>query len=246
MCTEQEVKNTLSQNNRSYSTRPDFVDVLSNGTDITPILARANDIHALNQWIDHFNFGCTGYAAGSMFYQPWHTFYGLVTNAGANRIDVDNGYGYGPMSSGAAQNLTGTNSDWGVAHRTDLNNSLTPVAGDWRTQQGDWRTPTQAEWLYLIQGANRIDKIALAFKYGLARIEVTPGTYVNGLMLIPDKWHWFLMPGGHEFNPFVSGGRKEKTLRQTSVRVSEVWLKRVFEITSRFSCSVRPLPVVSR
>ena len=45
-----------------------------------------------------------------------------------------------------------------------------------------------------------------AFKYGLARIEVSNGNYVNGLMMIPDHWHWFLMPGGHEFNPFVSGG----------------------------------------
>ncbi len=205
MCTEQEVENTLSQNNPSYSTRPDFVNVSQSGTDITPILARANDIHALNQWTDHFNFGNTGYAAGSMFYQPWHTFYGLVTNAGENKINVDNGYGYGPMSSGAAQNLTGTNSDWGVAHRTELNGSLTPVPGDWRTQTGEWRTPTQSEWLYVIEGAKRLDGIDDKYKCGLARIEVSAGNYVNGLMMIPDKWHWFLMPEGLPFTPFIPG-----------------------------------------
>ncbi|MBR4198396.1 MAG: hypothetical protein IKQ94_06450 [Bacteroidales bacterium] len=205
MCTKTEVENTLSQNNaRDHSTDPGFINVPQNGdaSYLSTIEARANAIHALDQWTDHFNFGNTGYNAGSRFYQPWHTFYGLLQNGG---ITVYTGYGYGPVNAySVAQHLAGTNSDWGVYHRTELNNSLTPSGNDWRTHRGDWRTPTQAEWLYLIQGANRIDKIALAFKYGLARIEVTPGTYVNGLMLIPDKWHWFLMPGGHTFQPFIA------------------------------------------
>ena len=207
MCTEQEVINTLSTNEPAQSSQPFYVNIPANGDDshFQAILDRANAIHALDQWTDHFNFGNTGYQAGSEFYQPWHTFYGLLTNATNHVITTGNGYRYGPMSGTTAQHLAGTNSDWGVYHRTELNNSLTPVTGDWRTQRGDWRTPTQAEWLYVIQGANRIDKIAIAFKYGLARIEVTPGTYVNGLMLIPDKWHWFLMPGGFSFKPFEAG-----------------------------------------
>jgi len=203
MCTEQEVKNTLSQNNASYSTRPDYVNAPQDGNSsyLPAIEARANTIHALDQWTDHFNFGCTGYSAGSMFYQPWHTFYGLLQAGG---INVYTGYGYGPVSGGVAQHLTG-NSDWGIAHRTELNNSLTPTGNDWRTHRGEWRTPTQSEWLYVIQGANRIDKITTTFKYGLARIEVSSGNYVNGLMLIPDKWHWFLMPEGLPFQPFIPG-----------------------------------------
>ncbi|MBR5029081.1 MAG: hypothetical protein IKX51_07670, partial [Bacteroidales bacterium] len=95
MCTSAEVENTLSQNNVSYSSRPSYVAVSQNGTDITPIINRANTIHDMDQWTDHFCFGTSGFQAGSIFYQPWHTFYGLVSNAGANRIYTDNGYGYG-------------------------------------------------------------------------------------------------------------------------------------------------------
>ncbi|MBP5240597.1 MAG: hypothetical protein J6Z26_01690 [Bacteroidales bacterium] len=205
MCTEQEVKNTLLCNdNLTQSGQPWFVNVPQDGdaSYLPTINARLDAIHALDQWTDHFNFGCTGYAAGSMFYQPWHTFYGQLQAGGLN---VYTGYGYGPMSGSTAQHLAGTNSDWGVAHRTTLNNSLTPSGNDWRTHRGEWRTPTQSEWLYVIQGAKRLDNIAVAFKYGLARIEVSAGNYVNGLMMIPDKWHWFLMPEAMHFKPFEAG-----------------------------------------
>ena len=137
MCTEQEVKNTLLCNDYlTQSTQPWYVNVPQDGGSeyLATIDARLEAIHALDQWTDHFNFGNTGIAAGSRFYQPWHTFYGLLQAGG---ITVYNGYAYGPMSGSTALHLAGTNSDWGVAHRTTLNNSLAPSGNDWRTHRGD-------------------------------------------------------------------------------------------------------------
>ena len=200
MCTRTEVENTASQS--ASSSYPGYINVPTAGNDLTLVNNRAADIQALNQWTDHFCFGTSGYNSGCIFYEPWHTFYGLATGAG---VSASTGYGYGPMSGGVAQSIAGTNSDWGVAHRTTLNNSLTPSGNDWRTHRGDWRTPTQLEWDYVMAGAKRLDGIDGKFKYGMARIEVSAGTYVNGLMMIPDKWHWFLMPKGLPFKPGANG-----------------------------------------
>ena len=201
MCTRTEVENTASQS--ASSANPGYINVATTSSDLTLVNNRANEIHALNQWTDHFCFGTSGYhPTGTIFYEPWHTFYGLATGAG---VSASTGYGYGPISGGVAQSIAGTNSDWGVYHRSELNTSLTPTGNDWRTHRGDWRTPTQLEWDYVLSGTKRLDGIDGKFKYGMARIEVSAGTYVNGLMMIPDKWHWFLMPKALTFTPGKNG-----------------------------------------
>ena len=200
MCTKTEVENTLSTNVSSEQGEPYYVNATN--SDNQPAWDRANYIHTLSQWTDHFNFGTSGeHATGNAFRYPWHTFYGISLG-----IMEGNGYAYGPWDNNASQDLTGAyaNADWGVNNRTELNNSLTPVAGDWRTQRGDWRTPTQSEWYYCINGSKRID-VDNSYRYGKARIEVSSGNYVNGLMMIPDKWHWFLMPEALPFTPGTGG-----------------------------------------
>lgn len=218
------VENTLSTNESAQSGQPWFVNVPSNSYATNPglfqlVYDRAEAIHQLNQWIDHFCFGTSGEPAfATEFRQPWHTFYGVVTG----KAEPSNAYLFGPWSlANGSESLTGAyaNGDWGVYHRSELNSSLSPVAGDWRTQTGDWRTPTQPEWYYCMTGAKRLDVIDNSKKCALARIEVSAGNYVNGLMLIPDKWHWYFMPENISFTPNDRGGFADNTytLAQWSV-----------------------------
>ncbi len=217
------VENTLSTNDSSQLGRTWFVGVPkgSNATQsqFQRVYDRANNIiRRLNQWTDHFCFGTSGEdPSGTRFRQPWHTFYGSVRG----KADETNGYLYGPMNSNSAQSLTGTyaNGDWGVYHRSELNSSLSPVTGDWRTQRGDWRTLTQPEWYYCITGAKRLDVIDNSKKCALARIEVSARNYVNGLMLIPDKWHWYFMPENISFTPNDRGGFADNTYTLAQWRV---------------------------
>ena len=210
------VENTLSTNESAQHGHTWFVDVPSNSYSAHPeyfqrVYDRADAIHQLNQWIDHFCFGTSGEPAfATEFREPWHTFYGIVTG----KAEPSNAYLYGPWSlANGSESLTGTyaNGDWGVYNRAELNSSLTPVAGDWRTQTGDWRTPTQLEWYYCITGAKRLDIIDNSKKCALARIEVSTGNYVNGLMLIPDKWHWYFMPENISFTPNDRGSFADNT-----------------------------------
>lgn len=122
--------------------------------------ANANASANYGGWIDLFGWATSGWDCGNTYYMPYEQGY------------VDNyslGMGYGPLPVGTAS-LTGeyANCDWGVYN----------AISNGGNKAGMWRTLTQAEWEYLINGRTNA-----ANKYGLACIEGQ-----NGLVVLPDNW----------------------------------------------------------
>lgn len=117
---------------------------------------------------DLFGWGTSGYHDSTdpynTNYQPWSTAVPLVN-------EVDNYFGYGPSISMLSPDLTGpsANYDWG------MNNCI--INGGNREEH--WRTLTQEEWKYLLNG--RITTSCIRFAKAIVN-------NVNGLILLPDDW----------------------------------------------------------
>lgn len=91
--------------------------------------------------------------------------------------------------------INGTTADWGVAHRDELNATISDPdkRGDWRTLTGSYHGdshPEDGEWYYLmhVRAASTVNGVTNA-RYTKARIDVTgSGNWVNGLLLFPDVY----------------------------------------------------------
>lgn len=91
--------------------------------------------------------------------------------------------------------INGTTADWGVAHRVELNATISDPdkRGDWRTLTGSYHGdshPEDGEWYYLmhVRAASSVNGVTNA-RYTKARIDVTgSGNWVNGLLLFPDVY----------------------------------------------------------
>ncbi len=122
-------------------------------------------------WIDLFGWGTSGWNNGNYFYQPYDN-----SNSTSSPYTSSNGYGYGPTDGSTyTYGLTGAyaNADWGVYNRNALNATL-PAA-----EQGDWRTPTKDEWVYILNTRTTCSGV----RYAKATVNG-----VAGLIIVPDNW----------------------------------------------------------
>ena len=85
--------------------------------------------------------------------------------------------------------------DWGFVHNAELNATISDPTKRAGVNVGEtWRTLSAAEYNYVYCGTKRLE-IDGTHKCGLGRIDTTGnGDYANGLFLLPDNMHWFLMP----------------------------------------------------
>lgn len=129
-------------------------------------------ISAVNtDWIDLFNWGTSGWKSGAKHFQPWST--SIIANS-------DYYVGGSP-----ANNLTGSckNGDWGIFN----------AISNGGNHPGIWRTMTQSEWAYLLEGRTNAENLI-----GQATVCET-----KGLVLLPDTW---TLPQGATFTAgFASG-----------------------------------------
>ncbi|MBR5029315.1 MAG: hypothetical protein IKX51_08850, partial [Bacteroidales bacterium] len=182
-------------------------------------------------WTDLFSWGTAGLnTSGALNYGPFNTFWGWVpgaNNNGAAWANQQYGGGFGPVGTNYTvydfseqHNYTGNlwdwsnvnlatgipnvtqgachalDADWGVVHRSELNNRITDAS-----KRGDWRTLSGPEWNYVHYGTKRTEMDG-KYKCGMGRIDTSGnGNYMNGVFLIPDKMHWYLMPPGTSFTP---------------------------------------------
>jgi len=87
------------------------------------------------------------------------------------------------------------NSDyWAYGNYNSNLDSQTPAIADWgynaisnggNTENIGWRTLTQPEWQYLL--TSRVTTSGI--RYAKGRIEISAGSYVNGLIMLPDDWN---------------------------------------------------------
>ena len=89
--------------------------------------------------------------------------------------------------------INGTTADWGVAHRDELNATISDPdkRGEWRTLTGSYHGdshPEEGEWYYLmhVRAASTVNGTTNA-RYAKARIQVD-GNWVNGMLLFPDEY----------------------------------------------------------
>lgn len=156
--------------------------------------ANANASANYGGWIDLFGWATSGWDCGNTYFMPYEQGY------------VDNyslGMGYGPLPVGTAS-LTGeyANCDWGVYN----------AISNGGNKAGMWRTLTQAEWEYLINGRTNA-----ANKYGLACIEGQ-----NGLVVLPDNW---VLPEGCTFNAGMGAGDGMQYFAAQNYYSAEQWQK---------------------
>ena len=123
---------------------------------------------------DLFGWGTSGWNNGNVFYKPYSTSDTSKTPYGSSK-----GNGYGPKSGSSYSNpLTGSfaNADWGV---------FNPIRNGGNVANR-WRTPTQAEWDYLLKTRNASTvngtpnaRFAQATVNGLGGLIIFPDTYVH-------------------------------------------------------------------
>ena len=103
-------------------------------------------------WIDYFGFGTSGWDNGNPFYHPY--------DVGSESTSW---YGFGPLAD-----LTGdfANADWGVYN----------AISNGGNRPGLWRTLTNAEWEYVLNGRN-------GSRFAFAKVNE-----VYGFLLLPDDW----------------------------------------------------------
>jgi len=116
-----------------------------------------------------------------------------------NWTSLNPGTGIPNSNTGSCHSL---DADWGYVHNAELNATIADATKRAGTAVGQtWRTLSASEWGYAYSGAKRID-IDGNYKCALGRIDTTgTGEYANGVFLIPDKMHWFLMPKGLQLHP---------------------------------------------
>jgi hypothetical protein len=107
-----------------------------------------------------------------------------------------------PTSTGPGQTLHTLYADWGYVNNAELNATITdPTKRAGTTEGQTWRTLSASEWEYAYNGEKRRE-IDGNYKCALGRIDTTgTGQYANGVFFIPDKMHWFLLPGGLQLHP---------------------------------------------
>ena len=115
----------------------------------------ANISSTYSGWIDLFCWGTSGYNHGAVCYQPWST---STTNSDY--------YAYGSYTYNL-YDQTGK-ADWGYNRISNGGNTL-----------DSWRTPTRAEWAYMLNTRNTTSGI----RYAKAQVNG-----VKGLILLPDDW----------------------------------------------------------
>lgn len=156
--------------------------------------ANANASASYGGWIDLFGWATSGWDCGNTYYMPYEQGY------------VDNyslGMGYGPTPVGTVS-LTGeyANCDWGVYN----------AISNGGNQLGMWRTLSQDEWDYLINGRPNAST-----KYGLACIESQ-----NGIVILPDNW---ILPEGCSFNSGMGAGDGMQFFSAKNYYSAEQWQK---------------------
>ena len=114
-------------------------------------------------WIDNFCWGTSGYNHGAVCYQPWST--------SMNNNDY---WAYGNSDSNL-DSQTPAIADWGY----------NAISNGGNTENSGWRTLTQPEWQYLLTSRATTSGI----RYAKGRIEISAGSYVNGLIMLPDDWN---------------------------------------------------------
>ena len=114
-------------------------------------------------WIDNFCWGTSGYNHGAVCYQPWST--------SMNNSDY---WAYGNYNSNL-DSQTPAIADWGY----------NAISNGGNTENIGWRTLTQPEWQYLL--TSRVTTSGI--RYAKGRIEISAGSYVNGLIMLPDDWN---------------------------------------------------------
>ena len=135
--------------------------------------ANSNISPSYSGWIDLFGWGTSGYdnTANDPYainFQPWASSLGIVDT-------TYNYYGYGPSTNMADLNLVGTSAyyDWGVYN--EIFNPKTSTTDP----AGTWRTPTRAEWTYILNTRTTCSGV----RYALATVNNMPG-----LIIVPDNW----------------------------------------------------------
>lgn len=118
-------------------------------------------------WIDLFGWGTSGWDCGNTYYHPWDV------EGEINIVDdeiISDGRLYGPPGY---YDLTGeyANSDWG-RYNTISN-------GD-----GEWRTLSRNEWVYVFTGR----RTSSGIRYAKAEIRCENALSIYGFILLPDDW----------------------------------------------------------
>lgn len=156
--------------------------------------SNANASASYGGWIDLFGWATSGWNCGNVHYMPyeqdWEDNYSI-------------GMGYGPLPVGTTS-LTGAyaNCDWGVYN----------AISNGGNQAGMWRTMTQEEWEYLINGRAEAND-----KWGIACIETQ-----NGLVVLPDNW---TLPEGCTFNSGMGVGDGMQYYAAKNYYTAEQWEK---------------------
>lgn len=105
-------------------------------------------------------------------YTGWIDLFGWGTSGWmgmAPYMTVKDSSAYGP----AEGDISGTNYDWGVYN----------AISNGGNRPGMWRTLTFEEWTYLC-----FNRPGAREKYATGRIQTGVGTYVDGCILLPDRW----------------------------------------------------------
>ena len=153
----------FSQGNLQYNKTTTEWSFMEHQYDIVETYGQNVGVNYANQNIvSLFGWGTSGYNHRANVYQPWST--------GGENIDY---YAYGQSN----YNLYDGNgqADWGY-------NSISNGGG----QEGQWRTLTKDEWVYVFQGRS-----GASSKYGHGKVNGQ-----KGMILLPDEW---TLPSGLSF-----------------------------------------------
>ncbi len=111
-------------------------------------------------WIDFFGWGTSGYNHGANCYQPW-------ANSSNNQDYL--AYGVEGLSLYEGDTEHRGQADWGY----------NPIANGGNEENCGWRTPTAAEWDYLLN--TRTTSSGIRFAYSVVND-------MAGMILLPDDW----------------------------------------------------------
>ena len=145
----------------------------------------ANISETYDGWIDLFGWGTSGYNHGAIGYQPW-------------TISQDNGeylaYGDGETNL----NDQSGQADWGY----------NAISNGGNQENNGWRTMTQPEWDYLINGRTT----ASGIRYAKAIVNE-----VQGIILLPDDWSASIFELSNTNEPHASFNGNEIDLSQWEI-----------------------------
>ena len=177
------------------------------------------------KWIDLFGWATGGWHSdsdhGNLYYHPWSS-----SNSAANGTNGEwsqdnktgfNYYGYGPSTNNVLT-LTGGSMGYDWAKTNAINN------GSSTDEPLTWRTPTAAEWVYIIntRTTHSYANNQMA-RYTLAYIDTTSSdgsTYTAshacfGLILFPDNGGAYTISTGSSFGAINKNTKEYTTLSYT-------------------------------